>query len=53
MEDVMSKGRDRPAKEKRKPKADKNKKPKGGPAPMMASGSSTPMNIGAQQAKKP
>jgi len=28
----MAKGRDRPGKEKRKPKADKNKKPKGAPA---------------------
>jgi hypothetical protein len=28
----MSKGRDRPGKEKRKPKADKNKKQKGGAA---------------------
>jgi len=31
----MAKGTMRPAKEKRKPKAEKNKKPKGGaPAPM-------------------
>jgi hypothetical protein len=29
----MSKGRDRPGKEKRKPKADKNKKKKGAAAP--------------------
>jgi hypothetical protein len=34
----MSKGRDRPGKEKRKPKADKNKKQKGMPA--MAAGQS-------------
>jgi hypothetical protein len=29
----MAKGQMRPPKEKKKPKADKNKKPKGGPAP--------------------
>lgn len=31
----MAKGSMRPAKEKRKPKAEKNKKPKGGAAPPM------------------
>ena len=42
MEDVMSKGRDRPGKEKRKPKADKNKKQKG-PA---AAAAPTQLHIG-------
>jgi hypothetical protein len=41
-EDVMSKGRDRPGKEKKKPKADKNKKDKhapfGGKTPMTTAG---------------
>ncbi len=46
MEDVMSKGRDRPAKEKRKPKADKNKKQKGGPA--MAAGQNQ-VHVGQNQ----
>jgi len=51
-ENVMGKGRDRPGKEKRKPKADKNKKAKGAPAPMMPGGSTTPLNIGATAAAK-
>jgi hypothetical protein len=38
MEDVMAKGQMRPSKEKRKPKADKNKKQKGGSAPQPAMG---------------
>jgi hypothetical protein len=42
MEVVMAKGSDRPGKEKKKPKADKNKKPKhqpfAGHAPMSALG---------------
>jgi hypothetical protein len=52
-EDVMGKDRDRPAKEKKKPKADKNKKAKhvpfGGKTPMSAMGA-MPM---AQPGKKP
>ena len=48
----MGKGRDRPGKEKRKPKADKSKKPKGPPASMMAGGSTTPLKIGVTQAAK-
>ena len=39
----MAKGRDRPGKEKRKPKADKSKKKKG--TPMMAAGQGQ-LNIG-------
>ena len=39
----MSKGRDRPGKEKRKPKADKNKKKKGVPP----AAAQLPLNIGA------
>ena len=41
----MAKGRDRPGKEKRKPKADKNKKKPGMPMPAGQS----PLNIGTMQ----
>ncbi len=47
MEDVMSKGRDRPGKEKRKPKADKNKKQKG--PPLAAAAGQTQLHIGQTQ----
>jgi hypothetical protein len=43
----MTKGRDRPGKEKRKPKADKNKKPKGMPA--VAATAQAHLNIGTHQ----
>ena len=38
----MAKGQMRPPKEKKKPKADKNKKPKGGPAPSPFAQSAAP-----------
>jgi hypothetical protein len=45
-EHVMAKGRDRPGKEQKKPKSDKNKKPKhvpfGGKTPMTGMGSMQP-----------
>jgi hypothetical protein len=48
----MAKGQQRSTKEKKKPKAEWNKKKKGGPVPSSFSSGQSPIKLGQDSAKK-